>query len=172
MNTLRITSGKYRGRNIATPGGATHPMGERERLALFNMISPFIAGASVLDAFAGSGSLGIEALSRGAREVVFVEQNPKAVTIIRKNLDGLGIQAKIIGGKVSNYETQNQFDLIIADPPYDAFDLEEVVTLIKHLKDHGIFILSHPNEAPEVPGVTLDKSRKYANATISIYCKA
>ena len=172
MNTVRITSGKYRGRKISTPGGATHPMGERERLALFNMISPFIQNASVLDAFAGSGALGIEALSRGAREAVFIEYNLKAAAVIRKNLDELRIKAEVIIKKVSSYETEKQFDLIIADPPYDAFDLEEVVPLAKSLKEGGVFVLSHPGETPEIPGLILEKSRNYASATISIYRKA
>ena len=83
MDNLRITSGNYRGRKIATPGGKTHPMGERERLALFNMIGPFIPEAMVLDAFSGSGALGIEALSRGAKHVVFVDIDKKAFETIK-----------------------------------------------------------------------------------------
>ena len=70
MNEVRITSGSYKGRRVATPGGKTHPMGNREKIALFNMVSEYLPGSRVLDAYAGSGALGIEALSRGAAEVV------------------------------------------------------------------------------------------------------
>lgn len=90
-NLVRITSGRFKGRKIATPGGETHPMGERERLALFNMISEYLPGAMVLDAFAGSGALGIEALSRGASKVAFVDSSQKATRCIRGNLLSLDI---------------------------------------------------------------------------------
>ena len=76
---IKITSGIFRGRNISTPGGKTHPMGERERLALFNMISEYLPKAAVLDAYAGSGALGIEAISRGADKVLFVDKSADAV---------------------------------------------------------------------------------------------
>ena len=90
-NFVRITSGRFKGRKIATPGGETHPMGERERLALFNTISGYLPGAMVLDAFAGSGALGIEALSRGASKVAFVDSSQKATRCIRGNLLSLDI---------------------------------------------------------------------------------
>ena len=94
-NSVRITSGIYRGHSILTPGEGTHPMGERERLALFNKISDYLPGANVLDAFAGSGALGIEAMSRGAASVTFVEKSPKAAKIIRENLKTLGISVEV-----------------------------------------------------------------------------
>lgn len=170
-NSLKITSGLYRGRTIKTPGGKTHPMGERERLALFNMISSYVPGAVVLDAFAGSGALGIEALSRGASEVVFIENNSGAVRTIRENLANLGADGEVIACKVSSYVPEDKFDLILADPPYDAFDETEVACLIGCLKPEGIFVLSHPGEVPEFEGLQLLKSRKYAGATISVFVK-
>lgn len=90
MGELRILSGKYKGTKLATPGGATHPMGSREKLALFNMLSPYLEGARVLDYFAGSGALGLEALSRGASEVVFCENNRKAQKVIEGNIQQIG----------------------------------------------------------------------------------
>lgn len=170
-NSLKITSGQYRGRTIKTPGGKTHPMGERERLALFNMISDCVPGAVVLDAFAGSGALGIEALSRGAEGVVFVESNSSAVRTIKENLANLGANGEVIACKVSSYTSESEFDLILADPPYDAFEKTEVEHLVKYLKSEGIFVLSHPGEVPELEGLHLLKSRKYAGATISIFVK-
>ena len=91
MDIVTVTSGKYRGRRILTPGLGTHPMGSREKLALFNMLTGKIEGATVLDAFAGSGALGIEALSRGAFKVIFVDNSKKATEVISKNLDTLVI---------------------------------------------------------------------------------
>ena len=171
MNSIKITSGILRGRKINTPGGATHPMGERERLALFNMIVDFIPGASVLDAFAGSGALGIEALSRGASSVVFIEKNAKACAMIRDNLRDLGLNADVFQGDVVNFTPDNEFDLVLADPPYDKFDINEVKHLLKFLRGGGVLVLSHPKEAPDLPGLKLLKSRKYAGATIYVYVK-
>lgn len=146
-------------------------MGERERLALFNMIVDSIPGASVLDAFAGSGALGIEALSRGASSVVFIEKNAKACSVIRDNLRELGLKADIFQGDVMNFTIDVKFDLILADPPYDKFDINEVKHLVQFLQGRGKLVLSHPGEAPDLPGLELLKSRKYAGATISVYVK-
>ena len=146
-------------------------MGERERLALFNMIVDSIPGASMLDAFAGSGALGIEALSRGASSVIFIEKNTKACAVIRDNLRELGLNADVFQGDVVNFTTRNKYDLILADPPYDKFDINEVKHLSHYLQRKGILVLSHPGEAPDLPGLELLKSRKYAGATISVYVK-
>lgn len=175
INYLRITSGIYRGRKILTPGGATHPMGERERIALFNMISGFIPGARVADLFSGSGALGIEALSRGAEEVVFVEKNPRAAKVIRENLEEIGdiSGSKVLTENVYEYleGLDEKWDIVIADPPYDLFDTERVRILAKAVEDTGILVLSHPGEAPEMPGLQLDRIKSYAGANISIYLK-
>lgn len=168
---IRISSGQYRNRKITTPGGATHPMGERERLALFNMIAEYLPGAKVLDAFAGSGALGIEALSRGASEAVFVEKVAPACRVIRGNLRELGIEAEVYQSNVVNFTTDTEFDVMLADPPYDNFKINEVTHLLQFLRSGGILALSHPGEAPELPRMELLKSRKYAGATISIYVK-
>lgn len=171
INRVKITSGKYRGRSIQTPGGTTHPMGERERLALFNMISEYLPGAELLDAFAGSGALGIEAISRGAKKVVFIEKNAKACQVIRKNLVSLGIEAEVFQGDVVNFTTPESFGLILADPPYDNFDEEKIIHLLKFLDKGRILVLSHPDKSPVFPEMELLKTRKYAGANISIYIK-
>ena len=86
-STLRILAGAYKGRAFTSPARATtHPMGAREKLALFNMLQPYLAGATVLDAYAGSGALGLEALSRGAARVTFVEQSAPVVRTLLQNL--------------------------------------------------------------------------------------
>lgn len=169
MNTIKITSGKYRGRSLKAPGGATHPMGAREKLALFNIISSYLPEATVLDAYAGSGALGIEALSRGAKEAVFIEKNAQASQVIRENLTSLGLVGEIFRGAVRDFASKKHFQVILADPPYDKFNPEEVGQLVKFLADGGILVLSHPGEAPEITGLTLIKTSQYAAAHISIY---
>lgn len=171
MSEIRITSGNYKGQKIATPGGKTHPMGERERIALFNMISDYVKGSRVLDAYAGSGVLGIEALSREASEVEFIEKSPSVVRTIRENLRKFGLKARIVTGEAANFTTNDGFDLILADPPYDDFDLPGVEYLSGFLKNEGILVLSHPDEAPEIFEMKLLKTRKYAAAHVSVYVK-
>ena len=172
MEKIRITSGSLRGRTIKSPrSNLTHPMGAREKLALFNMISAELPGAVVLDAFAGSGALGIEALSRGAGEVVFVEKNPKIAEVIRGNLDDLGVSGEVRTTEAGKFETGEMFDIVIADPPYDKFELADVLWLTKYLKNGGVLVLSHPGETPVIHGLKLTKSRKYAGSTLSIYRK-
>ena len=146
-------------------------MGERERLALFNMLTEYVPGARVLDTFAGSGALGIEALSRGALTAEFVEKNPKACQVIRDNLKKLGLEAKVIKNSVLDYASDTQFDLILADPPYRDFKVEEVKHLLQFLKNGGVLALSHPGDAPNLPKMELIRSRKYAGASISLYFK-
>lgn len=172
MEKLRITSGKYRGRSIKSPpSAATHPMGSREKIALFNMISDFLPGAVVLDAFAGSGALGIEALSRGADRVVFVEKDPRAAKIIRDNLNELGIASigEVHTCSVTKFTPKEDFDIIIADPPYDRFEISDIGSLAGLVKESGVFVLSHPKEPPRIDGLSLLQTRKYAGARISIY---
>jgi 16S rRNA (guanine966-N2)-methyltransferase len=196
-NVVKITSGKLRGRVISTPGGKTHPMGERERLALFNMISSDVPGAVVLDAYAGSGALGFEALSRGAKEVLFIDSNHKSESCIMDNMLSLGYYelldknlvdelirnaegkkpiheetADVMRIKVSQLESKRKFDLILADPPYDKFILDDIQHLVQFLTNDGVFVLSHPGDAPELQGLSLRKSHKYAGATISVYVKS
>lgn len=115
---VRIISGKFGGRKIDAPSGRrTHPMGERIRNAIFNSLSSQLDGAVVLDAFAGSGAVGIEALSRGARDVVFVERDRIAQNIIAKNITSLGLQSRsqLIRTTVANWmdrKESSEFDII------------------------------------------------------------
>lgn len=147
-------------------------MGERERLALFNKISDYLPGANVLDAFAGSGALGIEAMSRGAASVTFVEKSPKAAKIIRENLKTLGISGEVVLLDASKFDSDKTFDVILIDPPYDKFESVEFNQLFALLDTKGILVLSHPGEAPAFAGLKILDSRNYAGATLSYYTKA
>ncbi len=172
---MQIVSGIYKNRKLKSPlGDKTHPMGSREKMALFNILYPYIENSVVLDAFAGSGALGLEAISRGANKVIFIENDKKAVNIIKDNLSLLGREAiskaMIVAKSIENYKDEpEKYDIIIADPPYDHFEISQIKTLLQFLKKDGILALSHPGEAPDLPNLTLQKSRKYAAATISFY---
>ena len=178
MKTVRITSGNYKGKVLATPGEGTHPMGERERIALFNMVGNDLTGTNVLDAYAGSGILGAEALSRWAPTVVFVEKSPRAARVIRENLAKMELFGfpnppitEVVCEDVRRYRTDLRFRLIMADPPYDDFDLAGVEHLTRYLTPDGILVLSHPGTAPKLLNLKLAKTRKYARAHLSVYQK-
>ncbi len=155
-------------------------MGERERIALFNMILEYLPEAVVIDAYAGSGSLGLEALSRGAKKVFFLEKNSVALRTVKENCATFKIkreQVEFYQGAVKNFEPLDshpiKVDIILADPPYDDFKTDEVIRVTeKYLKAGGILVLSNPSGEIEIPGAELLKTRKYARAHISIYRKS
>src|SRR3954451_19155353 len=119
---MRIIAGEWRGRSIeAPPGLATRPTADRVRETLFSMLTSRLGSFEdlrVADLFAGSGALGLEALSRGAASATFVECEPKAVAAIRRNADKLGAPAEILTGSAFALPRSEPFDLIFADPPY------------------------------------------------------
>lgn len=177
-SSLRVLSGKFKGTSLLSPGSElTHPMGAREKLALFNMVQPYLEEAKVLDIYAGSGALGIEALSRGAKSVVFVEKSAKIASVIRQNLAKITGKTQILTENArdfaSNDTWKGQFEVILADPPYDGFSKNEVVELPKLLQPGGILALSFPfaGGVPEISEVKLLTVRKYAAAGIAIYQK-
>jgi 16S rRNA (guanine(966)-N(2))-methyltransferase RsmD len=124
---MRIIAGSYRSRTLAAPPGlATRPTSDRLRETLFNVLAPRIEGAVFLDLYAGSGAVGIEALSRGAARVEFVERAPAALSVLRANLsklgvtDGFRIHNRSVGGFLRLLKAGAGFDLVFLDPPYDA----------------------------------------------------
>jgi 16S rRNA (guanine966-N2)-methyltransferase len=123
---MRVVAGEFRGRRIALPKGApTRPTADRVREALFSMLAD-VSGARVVDLFAGSGALGIEALSRGAAAATFVENDARAVATIRANLESLGLEPSVVRrdalGFLGSYAGTGgpPFDLVFCDPPYDS----------------------------------------------------
>lgn len=127
---MRVIAGKFRSRTLVAPRGLdTRPTSDRLRETLFNVLAPRIEGAALLDLYAGSGAVGIEALSRGAEHVVFVEKATPAITAIRANLRSLGIrdgwylEIRSAGASIKRLAEQGQsFDLVFLDPPYKAAD--------------------------------------------------
>jgi 16S rRNA (guanine966-N2)-methyltransferase len=119
---MRVVAGEFKGRRLATPRGTrTRPTADKVREALFSMLGD-VGGARVLDLYAGSGALGIEALSRGAGSAVFVERDPRAVAAIKRNLEPLGVDATVARADALRWlaRTEGQFDLVFCDPPYDV----------------------------------------------------
>jgi 16S rRNA (guanine966-N2)-methyltransferase len=122
---MRVVAGVYGGRRLRVPrGGATRPTSDRVREALFSTLGDTVVGAHVLDLYAGSGALGIEALSRGASSAVFVERDPATAAVLRANLSTLGVAAPIHVGAVARFVADRDgtdtppFDLVLCDPPY------------------------------------------------------
>ena len=176
---IKIIAGKFGGRLIQAPEGKiTHPMGERVRGALFNIISSNIEGAEVLDAFAGTGALGLEAVSRGAKNATFIERDRIANRILNENIELLNTQSDIRAYKIglSTWIDKNpdaKFDIIFADPPYDDLQLSTVERLVGLLKLNGLMLLSYPGrcEAPNLNGIVVVDNRSYGNANLAIYRK-
>jgi len=126
MGTLRIVAGRLKGRRLRVPSDAgLRPTSERAREALFNILGQDLSGFDVLDLFAGSGALGFEALSRGARRAVFVEANPGAAAALRRSAEELGLdrEARVIVGRVEEVLDRARlggpYHVILADPPYE-----------------------------------------------------
>jgi 16S rRNA (guanine966-N2)-methyltransferase len=119
---LRVVAGTFKGRRLSAPRGTrTRPTADRVREALFSMLGD-VGGARVLDLYAGSGALGIEALSRGAEGVVFVERDAQALAAIERNLAAVGVEATVVRQDVMRFlaRADGAFDLVFCDPPYDS----------------------------------------------------
>jgi 16S rRNA (guanine966-N2)-methyltransferase len=179
----RIISGSARGRRLAVPpGSSTRPTSDRAREALFSTIEALIrsfAGARVLDLYAGSGAVGLEALSRGAEHVLLVESDARAAATIRSNADATDlVGAEVRGERVELLVARGApgapYDVVFLDPPYDVADdaLREVVD---DLLDGGwvspaaLLIVERATRGGEwrwPPGVEADRSRRYGEATL------
>ena len=178
MTKLRIIAGRFGSRLInADVGRATHPMGDRVRSALFARLLSYrsMDGARVLDAFAGTGALGIEALSRGAGLVTFIERDRIALGVLRSNvkLRGVGEQVTVVSAPVKTWlDTKDQSYL---HPPYNYPQPETVSRLVEALQPGGLMILSYPGRlrVPYQPigVVVVDDFRSYGEATLAVFRK-
>jgi 16S rRNA (guanine966-N2)-methyltransferase len=118
---VRVVAGSFKGRRLVAPRGTrTRPTADRVREALFSMLGD-VEGARVLDLYAGSGALGIEALSRGAESAVFVERDAQALAAIERNLAAVGAEARVLRQPAERFlaTAKGPFDLVFCDPPYD-----------------------------------------------------
>lgn len=173
---LRVIAGELGGRFFDSPGtAATHPMSERMRGAMFSIVGD-VAGKTVLDAFAGSGALSFEAVSRGAASSLALEKDRIAQKIIQKNITDLNVSGKVrlVKANCRMWSEQNpnaQFDLVLLDPPYQDLQLSTAALLIRHLKPNGLMVLSYPgrSSAPTVNGVVVVDTRLYGDAALAFY---
>lgn len=179
---MRIIAGKFRGRPIQAPKGmTTRPTLDRARQAIFNILGP-LDDANVIDVYAGTGAMGIEALSRGARHATFIESDKNAARAIRLNLEKLGVmnQATLVETPVeksaARLEKRAPFDLVMADPPWDIASEAALVVaeLVRPMLAPGARVLlghrtSEPVELPESTGFVLADRRKWGGSGMSFY---
>jgi len=179
---MRVITGKARGVQLKTPEGmATRPTTDRVKEALFSIIHFDIPGARVLDLFGGTGQLGIEALSRGAKSAVFVDAGEPACRLIRENLrrTKLEANARVVRSDYLDYlkRCRENFDIILLDPPYAEVFLENALKCIAEidiLQSGGIIVTERPlgKELPlEFEGLTRSRDYKYGNTLLTIYRK-
>lgn len=177
---MRVITGAARGRRLKElEGYETRPTTDRVKEGIFNIIQFDIEGRKALDLFAGTGQLGIEALSRGAASAVFVEQRRDAAALVKDNLKitALGENARVVCGEAMAFlsSTKEKFDLIFVDPPYAANLWENVIKTIYQfdiLSNHGIIICESPlnQEMPPVePPYFLHRTYRYGKIKITTY---
>ena len=179
---MRVITGKARGVQLKTPEGMlTRPTADRVKEALFSIINFDLPGAAVLDLFGGTGQLGIEALSRGARSAVFVDAREDACRIIRENLKRTKLegQGRVVRSDYLDYlrRSREKFDIILLDPPYAEVFLENAlkcITEIDILQSGGIIVAVRPVEKAlpfEFEGYTRSRDYKYGKTLLTIYRK-
>ncbi len=169
---MRIIAGAWRGRRIqAPPGREVRPTGDRVREAWISALQLRIPGARVLDLFAGSGALGLECLSRGASEAVFVEQARGPLAVLRANVEALGCgeRARIVQAEALTWAgalAPGAFDIALADPPYGSGYLERLLELFRSVPFAGELWIEHGTgeTAPELPGL---RQRRYGDTTLT-----
>ena len=177
---MRIITGRARGARLKTPKGLlTRPTSDRVKESLFSILGGRVVGRRVLDLFAGTGALGIEALSRGASECVFVDHSRQSIGLIKRNLAhcGAGEQARVLAGDYRKILAglSGSFDIILMDPPYDKGLLDEAMRLVREhdlLAEDGVIICEHRKEEDlpeEIHGFVKQKERRYGIVKLSIY---
>lgn len=174
---MRVIAGSLGGRLFNAPHGhRTHPMSDKMRGAMFNMLGD-VEGLTVLDAFAGSGALAFEAVSRGASNVVAIEQDRNAQRTIAENIAALKVANRVALVKAGAGSwlrtTDTLFDLILLDPPYDALQINLLTELVQRARPTGVVVLSWPGkqEPPQFHGWELETSKQYGDGSLHIYTK-
>lgn len=172
-NALRVVSGSARGLRLDAPGGdTTRPTSDRVREAVFNALDSLgaVEDARVLDAFAGSGALGIEALSRGAAQVTFVDADAIARAIVSGNLvrTGLAERATVVGGDGVREAGRGPWDLVLLDPPYgtDRWD-DLLAAAAEGMADDGVIVVESDREIAAPKGLDVIRMRRYGSTVVS-----
>ena len=175
---MRIVSGSRKGHTIYAPKGRdTRPTSDRVRENVFNIVAPWIEGARVLDLYAGSGAMGLEALSRGAASAVFVEADAEAVRTIERNLDKLRLTGATVvrvgatTGLAQEAAAGRKYDLVLADPPYAMTDYDTLARYLPRvLAEDGLLVFeSDARTEPELEGLAVRTSRKYGSTRVTVF---
>lgn len=175
---MRVITGEARGRKLITlEGEDVRPTTSKVKEAVFSAIQFDIQGRIFLDLFAGSGQMGIEALSRGAKSAVFVDNSRKSIDIIRKNLNNAGLysKAKIFHTDSSSYLdiTDENFDIVFLDPPYGTGILQKVLPkIVEKVKKTAVIIVENPEKEEILQNYgefMLDRQKHYGKIKISMY---
>ncbi len=177
---MRVITGSARGRKLFAPEGLdVRPTADKVKEGIFSAIQFDIENASVLDLFAGSGQMGIEALSRGAERCVFIDNSQRSIRAVNENLRSTGFtrNSEVVSRDSYDYikHTSKTFDIIILDPPYGYSHISNILPFVaKKLNDGGIIICEYEKEAPtpETPdGLELKKTYKYGKICVTIFRK-
>jgi 16S rRNA (guanine(966)-N(2))-methyltransferase RsmD len=174
---MRIISGSHKGRRIEAPDwSGLRPTSDRLRETLFNILAAAIRGSTVLDGYAGTGAVGIEALSRGASHVTFVDRDPRAVQLVARNLARCGIREgfAIIRADLEHPATSvdRAFDLIFLDPPYDADPARAATSVRPRLRQDGLLIIEHRRGralADRIDGLTRTREVRAGDSALAFY---
>lgn len=170
---MRVISGRYKGKKLkGFDIEGTRPTMDRVKESLFGMIQGYINDSIVLDLFAGSGALGIEALSEGASKCIFIDNNKKCIDIVKDNIKGFDEDIEVINTDYKRYlkETDLKFDIIFLDPPYRAGVLNKALRIIEQrslLNDGGIVVCEYENLKLETNLVKI-KEKNYGPKIVSI----
>lgn len=176
---MRVISGWLGGRIFDSPRGhRTHPMSEKTRGALFGALGD-IKGLTVFDPFGGSGALAIEAVSRGAKSAVAVDVDKAAHTVITQNIEKLEIKDRVEAIRAnasawSNRHPDQQFDLVLLDPPFDAIDYRIIRKLVRHVAANGVLVLNLPgkHEALTFGDLKIVQAKHYGDSQLIFYRRA
>ncbi|MBA2505357.1 MAG: 16S rRNA (guanine(966)-N(2))-methyltransferase RsmD [Thermoleophilaceae bacterium] len=167
---MRVVAGAFKGRRLTAPAGlGTRPTSDRVRESLFQILGP-LEGLRVLDLYAGTGALGIEALSRGAGAAEFVEHDPEAIAAIHTNLDAIGTAGRVHRGDVLGYLARGAgpFDLVFLDPPYDA-PPGLGIELSRLLPPAPVIVTESDKRQPLLLDLPLADERIYGTTRIAIH---
>ena len=177
---MRVIAGIHKGRRLVAPDTPnTRPVADRVKEAVFSSLAESVEGAAVLDLYAGAGSFGIEAISRGATSAVFVESGRAALKALRANLANTGVEGAVEGRTVESFvETlDGEFDLVFADPPWPMSSQSLADTLdglAPHLRAGAVVVISRrsSDSIPAPVRLTIDTDRRYGDTRIIRYRKA
>lgn len=180
VKLMRIITGSARGRRLLSPEGFdVRPTTDKVKESLFNILQFELEGREVLDLFAGSGQLGLEALSRGAKSAVFVDSSPRSLDIVKKNirLTGMEAQASAVAGDAFSFlaVTDRKFDLVFLDPPYDHKLIDKAAALLPRVLKSTSVVVAESRFSEEVPErigeLAAERTYKYSAIKLTVYRK-